>query len=122
MVKKTCLSDLPNVLIVHLQRIIYNFDTYANEKINSRLEFPHVLNLEPYTRAAILKKDGSLPQESLSDGDAQNCEYQLVGVVVHSGTAEGGHYISLIRHRLPDGTVDPKKWFQFNDSMVTSYE
>lgn len=32
-VKRTLLAELPNVLIVHLQRIIFNFDTFQNEKV-----------------------------------------------------------------------------------------
>ena len=32
-VKRTLLSTLPNVLIVHLQRFTYNFDTSMNEKV-----------------------------------------------------------------------------------------
>ena len=53
---------------------------------------------------------------------APEFEYELVGVVVHRGVAEGGHYTSLIRQRNPDGSVDPKRWFEFNDSLVRFYE
>ena len=51
--KRCCLSSLPNVLIMHLQRIVFDLDSLQNEKINSRLEFPHKLNLEPYTKEGI---------------------------------------------------------------------
>ena len=33
--KKLCLSVLPNVLIIHLQRIVFDMDTFENKKINS---------------------------------------------------------------------------------------
>ena len=33
-IKRTLLSTLPNVLIVHLQRFSFNFDTLMNEKVN----------------------------------------------------------------------------------------
>lgn len=46
--KRVLLNTLPNILIVHLQRILLNYDTLMNEKINSRLEFPTQLNLKPY--------------------------------------------------------------------------
>jgi len=39
--KRVLLSSAPNVLIVHLQRIIFNFDTFRNDKINSFFEFPY---------------------------------------------------------------------------------
>jgi len=38
--RRTLISQTPNVLIVHLQRIIFNFDTFRNDKINSFWEFP----------------------------------------------------------------------------------
>ena len=38
--KRVLLSQTPNVLIVHLQRIIFNFDSFRNDKINSLFEFP----------------------------------------------------------------------------------
>jgi len=40
--------------------------------------------------------------------------YNLVGVVVHTGTAEGGHYYSFIRDR----TSKENCWYLFNDAEV----
>lgn len=51
--KRTCIDYLPNVLIVHLQRIVFDLDTLMNQKINSRLEFPFDLNMEPYTKEGL---------------------------------------------------------------------
>ena len=48
-VKRGCIGELPNILIVHLQRIVYDMETFMLMKIHSRLEFPQELNLEPYT-------------------------------------------------------------------------
>lgn len=48
----------PNVLFVHLQRIVFSFDTFLNEKINTKLEFPQILNLRPYTVKGIAEKEG----------------------------------------------------------------
>jgi len=39
--RRCTLATLPNVLILHLQRLVYNLETFENEKINSKLEFPH---------------------------------------------------------------------------------
>lgn len=47
--KRSCLSYLPNVLIIHLQRIVFDLDALQNQKVNTRLEFPVDLNLEPFT-------------------------------------------------------------------------
>jgi len=43
------LNKLPNVLIVHLQRLIFDLESMQNIKINTRFEFPSLLNLEPYS-------------------------------------------------------------------------
>ena len=38
--KKTVVEVLPNTLILHLQRIIFDMDTFMNRKLNTRVEFP----------------------------------------------------------------------------------
>ena len=174
--KRTCLSSLPNVLIVHLQRIIFDLDTLMNQKINSKLEFPFELNMKPYTKEHLAKKDKSKkkevqksqekraselegedhddieisnPQknisESLEEESAKNSptktdnapeinehekeyyEYKLVGVLVHDGTAEFGHYYSYINTNRGDlrghgpGSSEKDKWLEFNDSMIRSF-
>jgi hypothetical protein len=40
---------MPNVLIVHLQRITLNYTTFENEKLNNKLEFPKILDLNKYS-------------------------------------------------------------------------
>jgi len=32
--KRTLISETPNVLIIHLQRLLFDFDTFRNEKMN----------------------------------------------------------------------------------------
>ena len=34
-----------------------------------------------------------------SNSSSGSCEYELIGVTVHTGTADGGHYYSFIRDR-----------------------
>ncbi|CAM9749263.1 unnamed protein product, partial [Sphacelaria rigidula] len=41
--------------------------------------------------------------------------YRLKGIVAHQGTADRGHYYSLIR---TDGDV----WLEFNDRRVTPFD
>ena len=61
--KRILLSQVPNVLIVHLQRIIFNFDTFRNDKINSFFEFPYHLDLKPYSFYEVMRKEGRLKKE-----------------------------------------------------------
>ena len=103
-VKRTCISQLPNILVVHLQRLLYNYDTMMNEKINSRLEFPKEFSIEPYTVEGVEAREKignenlkDLPKDFFLHGkDPAYYEYKLVGVVIHSGVAEAGHYFSYI--------------------------
>lgn len=44
--------------------------------------------------------------------------YNLAGVVVHTGTAEGGHYYSFIRDR----TSKENNWYLFNDAEVKTFD
>ena len=46
--------------------------------------------------------------------------FELVGVLVHSGTAESGHYYSFIRERPSNS--DKENWVEFNDDTVTPWD
>jgi ubiquitin carboxyl-terminal hydrolase 47 len=39
--------------------------------------------------------------------------YELYAVLIHSGSALGGHYYAYIKN------MSENKWFNFNDSTVT---
>ena len=135
--KRTTFSKLPNVFFIHLKRFNFNYTTYQNEKINSRLEFPFRLNFKELSTEYLCS---DIP-ESLKTDDFKNnvynkkdeyYDYCLVGVNVHMGTAEGGHYISYTNIKRagegstmtynPDNEKDVKDWFMFNDSTVTTYD
>jgi hypothetical protein len=58
--KRVLISQAPNVLIVHLQRIIFNFETFRNDKINSFFEFPFQLDLKPYSFYEVMRKENRL--------------------------------------------------------------
>ena len=47
--------------------------------------------------------------------------FELVGILVHSGTAESGHYYSYIRER-PSSRVAFNSWVQFNDIDVSPFD
>jgi len=143
--KKNSLAELPNVLIIHLQRIFFNYEIDKNEKINSKLEFPRVLNLKQYTiedmtRRAVAKKN----KESTEETNFENFEtdeiyfkhnsyyeYNLVGVVVHLGSADAGHYYSYINTIRngnememvfnKDDESHMNSWLEFNDSRISKF-
>lgn len=43
--------------MIHLKRIVFDFDTFLNIKINSKIEFPEFLNIESYTKEGIQIRD-----------------------------------------------------------------
>lgn len=61
--KKTLVSKLPRVLIVHLQRIVFSLDTFVNEKISTKLEFPFEIDLTPYKYEPVEKKSSKEGEE-----------------------------------------------------------
>ncbi len=106
-----------------------NYETFQREKVNDRFEFPSLLDLYPYStegmawRARVDAAASAEPAAPAGGADAdldagagspaptsseprpyllhpkEYYEYELVGVVVHMGTADSGHYYSLIRER-----------------------
>ena len=139
--KRNSLAELPNVLIVHLQRIFYNYETDRNEKINSRLEFPRILNLLPFTIEELTRKSSCKTKKMENEIQIETeetyfkhqsyYEYHLVGVVVHTGSADSGHYYSYI-NTVRNGndnemTYNPNddshinNWLEFNDSYISKF-
>jgi ubiquitin carboxyl-terminal hydrolase 7 len=91
------LLKLPPVLQLHLKRFEYDLTRYSLIKIDDEFVFDRELDLRPYLHAS---------------SEVQPTKYRLYGVLVHSGTAFGGHYYVYLR---PQGG---EKWYQFNDSFV----
>ncbi|KAI0386269.1 hypothetical protein F5Y04DRAFT_243745 [Hypomontagnella monticulosa] len=109
-VKRACLKVIPNNLIFHLKRFDFNLRTLTRSKINDYFPFPTKIDMQPYTI-----KHLSDPS-STTEPDV----FELVGILVHSGTAESGHYYSYIRERPTAG--DTENWVEFNDEAVTSWD
>jgi ubiquitin carboxyl-terminal hydrolase 34 len=80
-------------------------------KINDEFQFPESIDMAPYTVDHL-----SQPERPI-DADI----FELVGVLVHSGTAESGHYYSYIRER-PSSRAAKDSWVQFNDSEVSVFD
>ena len=168
--KRTLFSKSPNVLVVQLQRLIFDFNTFQNQKVNTHFEFPENLDLKPYSLNHVMKEEGKLTDKELgkSDPNAEESdeegedefeglteeekkerieekelylknvrenetecyEYKLVGVIIHVGTADAGHYYSLINtdrfqkeneHEEEWLDTSKDKWMEFNDSRVSDY-
>jgi uncharacterized UBP type Zn finger protein len=68
--KRSCIKELPNTMILHLKRFEFNLDTMRKVKLNDYCEFPDVLDMLPYTREGLAlqesqeeKEEGAKAQE-----------------------------------------------------------
>ena len=147
--KRTSLCDLPNVLFIHLKRFYMNYEYERTEKINSRFEFPVNINLKEFCiediASQILGKN--FENEDIYVKSDEYYNYELKGINIHMGSADGGHYFSLINIERDgkgnillesdnnetkgitndtDANNDHKndknyKWLKFNDSHVSIF-
>ncbi|CAJ0935254.1 unnamed protein product, partial [Mesorhabditis belari] len=97
---KTCLmSQLPEVLCIHLKR--FRHDNFSSSKIWTRVDFP-LFGLDASRWMADVR------------GEAN---YELCGLVTHEGSgADSGHYIAYCRNEIDSN------WYEFDDSTVTKVD
>ena len=101
--KSTIISSLPNVLVIHLNRMKYN-NNGELKKIINKFDFPLELNIKNYCI-----------KNNLQNEDYY--KYQLKGINIHNGSAKAGHYISLIKT-----SKEEKNWYLFDDSFIKAYD
>jgi ubiquitin carboxyl-terminal hydrolase 34 len=109
---RTCLKEAPDNLIFHLKRFEFDLNDFSRRKIYDHFAFPETLDISPYKI------------DHLSDPTAP-CEedlFDLVGVLVHTGTCENGHYYSYIRQRPSSTKATRPTWVEFNDSEVGPFD
>lgn len=87
------IQKLPNLLTIQLKRFDYNLRTGNRIKIQDAFQFPASFDASTYF-------------------DGHSGRYELCGVVTHTGSAEGGHYLSLI--------WGYDRWYKFDDENVES--
>ena len=117
--KRACFKSLPDILAFNTMRYSFNMVTMMKEKVNTHFSFPFRLDMTPYMEDTLIpKKGGGKDSASLQGGLAESHDYELIGVTVHTGTADGGHYYAFIRDR----TSTKDKWFSFNDAEVKSFD
>lgn len=116
--RRVGIRHLPNVLLLALRRFDYDLDSMRRVKINDYYEFPWELDLEPYTIEGLHRKDQrtEADKEEVAHSEAvlpaDYYQFRLRGIVIHMGSAEGGHYYCFIQDR------DSGKWLEFNDTLV----
>uniref|UniRef100_A0A8C5WGL6 Ubiquitin carboxyl-terminal hydrolase 24 n=1 Tax=Leptobrachium leishanense TaxID=445787 RepID=A0A8C5WGL6_9ANUR len=129
-VKRTCIKSLPSVLVIHLMRFGFDWESGRSIKYDEQIKFPWMLNMEPYTVSGMARQDsssevgengrhsdpaGGSPRKKVAPTE----NYELVGIIVHSGQAHAGHYYSFIKDRRAGGK---SKWYKFNDTVVEEFD
>lgn len=89
---------LPKILVLQLKRFTYG--TYSKCKLNYSVQVPQDLDLSPLV---------TLSQHH----STRNANYELVGVVNHSGGIDFGHYTAECKN------PGNGQWYNFNDSTVS---
>lgn len=102
--KSLSLKSLPQVLCVQLKR--FRHDSYFSSKLNNVVEYPvEGLDLRHFLHKEFI---GS-PLSSCS-------EYDLLGIVNHQGSFNGGHYVAYCKN------FETGRWYEYDDSRVREIE
>lgn len=129
-VKRASIKKLPPYLFLTLSRFEYNFDLNVHVKVNDYCEFPFELDMTPYTQQHLNQaekqpKNDALGSEYYSNSKPKSDntnKYTLKGVVIHMGTADSGHYYSIIRDKKTDENgAEVDTWIDFNDNKVSEF-
>lgn len=113
------MKALPHTLVIHLKRFDFDYETMQRLKLKDRFEFPTYIDMKPYTVEGLTLREMQNPSPRSNNDTYLNAglkadnvsdllkpdayyQYDLVGVVVHSGTAFAGHYYSYIKQRRGD--------------------
>ncbi|XP_041468588.1 ubiquitin carboxyl-terminal hydrolase 34-like isoform X2 [Lytechinus variegatus] len=120
--KRACFKTLPKILSFNTMRYTFNMVTMMKEKVNTHFSFPRQLDMSGYTEEALISKGrGSDVASTSSSQPPQSYHYELIGVTVHTGTADGGHYYSFIQDRV-HRDQEEDRWFMFNDAEVKPFD
>lgn len=97
-IKRTRIELLPNILIIQLKR--WNFNLRKNQRI-IHFDEEHI--------------DVSKYRSNHLSGTNRTGNYELFGIVNHSGNIFGGHYTSCVKSQN-------SKWYDFNDTEIREHK
>lgn len=125
--KRACFKKLPRILCFNTMRYTFNMVTMMKEKVNTHFSFPLCLDMSQYMEKNLmgpdkLRDDDEDDKFLVQSEEDDIYEYELIGVTVHTGTADGGHYYSFIRDKLHKSESGQDKWYLFNDAEVKPFD
>ncbi|CAD8080232.1 unnamed protein product [Paramecium sonneborni] len=105
--KRCYFKKLPNTFIFTLKRFEFDYNRMLKLKVNDYFEFPSEINMFKWTKDHLIN--------NLQLDDYTDYIYKLVGVLIHTGSADSGHYYSFIKSQ-------ENKWFEFDDRFVSPFK
>ncbi len=120
--------SFPYIISLQLKRFDFDYKTMSRFKLSNKVTFPEILNVskylsenEPKEEAACGEKStqidvDEIKQESNSEESGDLNTYELFSIMIHSGSATGGHYYAYIK------CFDTGQWINFNDERVSKLE
>ena len=137
-IKRLCIKKLPPLLCIQMKRFGFDWENNRALKFDDCFRFPLVLNMEPYTLEGVTKRETFNQHEEFAQSSesrplsrsysstystpSSTINYELIGIVIHSGQANAGHYYSYIKDIRSDGTANRNQWYRFNDTSVDEIE
>lgn len=127
-------------MIMTLKRFEFDMDRMVRVKLNDYYEFHQEIDLVEYTQEYLNAKEKAekAAQQNTEAGESHTnvkeellkqlkqprtyYQYELVGIVVHSGTADSGHYYSYIKEQEAFKAQGSNKWYEFNDIWVRDFD
>ncbi|KAG0426386.1 hypothetical protein HPB47_026516 [Ixodes persulcatus] len=112
----------PYLLTLQLKRFDFDPVTMHRIKLNDKVTFPEILDLNQFVRLDCTSENVCDDTDTTDSGSALDEEgpyvYELFSIMVHSGSANGGHYYAYVK------SFTENQWFCFNDAQVSrvSYE
>ena len=86
--------------------------------MNEHCSFPFDLDMRPYCQEYLSSSEEEEEEgrEKGSECPSYYYSYKLRGILLHEGTADQGHYTSVIYEE------EKEEWFMYNDTHVSSFD
>jgi len=108
-----------------MKRFGFDWENNRALKFDDYFQFPLILNMEPYTLDGVNKRESFVVHDDLImntneilNNSSSSINYELIGIVIHSGQANAGHYYSFIKDIRSRYSNNTNQWYRFNDTSV----